>query len=191
MGRRTLAELETLAVRAFIHAKTSEDNARSVARALVAADADGLSSHGLSRLPAYADQAIAGKVDGFAVPTVIRPKPSVIAVDAASGFAFPALQAGFAAAMPAARETGLAAIAIGRSHHFGVAGHAVERLAEGGLIAIAFGNSPAAIAPWGGAKPLFGTNPIAFAWPRAARPPLVIDLSLSKRARGKIMVAAQ
>lgn len=115
----------------------------------------------------------------------------MIAVDAASGFAFPSLDAGFASAIPAARETGLVAVAVGRSHHFGVAGHAVERLADAGLVGIAFGNSPAAIAPWGGAKPLFGTNPIAFAWPRTVRHPLVIDLSLSKVARGKIMVAAQ
>ena len=191
MGRMRLAELETLAVRAFTRSKTSEANAQSVARALVAAEADGLSSHGLSRLAAYCDQAIAGKVDGFATPKIERTKPAVIAVDAASGFAFPALDAGFAAAGPAARETGLVAVAGGRSHHFGVAGHAVERLARSGLVAIAFGNSPAAIAPWGGAKPLFGTNPIAFAWPRTGRTPLVIDLSLSKVARGKIMVAAQ
>ncbi len=191
MGRMRLAELETLAARAFMRSKTSEANAGAVARALVAAEADGLPSHGLSRLAAYCDQAIAGKVEGFATPKVSRPKPAVIAVDAASGFAFPALEAGFAAAVPAAREAGLVAVGIGRSHHFGVAGHAVERLAEAGLVGIAFGNSPAAIAPWGGSKPLFGTNPIGFAWPRAGRAPLVIDLSLSKVARGKIMVAAQ
>ncbi|MBM3533390.1 MAG: Ldh family oxidoreductase [Alphaproteobacteria bacterium] len=191
MGRKTLAELETLAARAFVRSKTSDANARSVVRALVAAEADGLSSHGLSRLAAYCDQAIAGKVDGFATPKVARQKPSVIAVDAASGFAFPALDAGLSAVVPAARETGLVAVAIGRSHHFGVAGHAVERLADAGLVGIAFGNSPAAIAPWGGAKPLFGTNPIAFAWPRTGRHSLVIDLSLSKVARGRIMVAAQ
>ena len=191
MARRSLTELETLAARAFARSKTSEQNARSVARALVAAEADGLPSHGLSRLAAYCDQAIAGKVDGFAVPRASRPKPAVIAVDATSGFAFPALDAGFASAIPAARENGLVAVAVGRSHHFGVAGHAVERLANAGLVGIAFGNSPSAIAPWGGAKPLFGTNPIAFAWPRAGRHPLVIDLSLSKVARGKIMVAAQ
>ncbi len=191
MARRSLSDLETLAARAFARSKTSEQNARSVARALVAAEADGLSSHGLSRLAAYCDQAVAGKVDGCATPRVGRPKPSVIVVDAASGFAFPALEAGFAQAIPAARETGLVAVAVGHSHHFGVAGHAVERLAEAGLVGIAFGNSPAAIAPWGGSRPLFGTNPIAFAWPRAGRPPLVVDLSLSKVARGKIMVAAQ
>ena len=191
MARRSLPDLETLATRAFARSRTSEANARSVARALVAAEADGLSSHGLSRLAAYCDQAIAGKVDGVATPRVSRPKPSVIAVDAASGFAFPALEAGFSAAIPSARETGLVAVAVGHSHHFGVAGHAVERLAEAGLIGLAFGNSPAAIAPWGGSGRLFGTNPIAFAWPRAGRPPLVIDLSLSKVARGKIMVAAQ
>src|SRR5690606_19350669 len=67
----------------------------------------------------------------------------------------------------------------------------VERLAERGLAGFAFGNSPAAIAPWGGKTGVFGTNPIAFAAPRKDGPPLVVDLSLSRVARGKIMVASQ
>jgi (2R)-3-sulfolactate dehydrogenase (NADP+) len=83
-------------------------------------------------------------------------------------------------------------MAVANSHHFGMAGFHVEQPARRGLVALAFGNSPAAIAPWGGGKPLFGTNPIAFACPRLrGEPPLVIDLSLSKVARGKVMLAAQ
>jgi (2R)-3-sulfolactate dehydrogenase (NADP+) len=88
-------------------------------------------------------------------------------------------------------SAGVVGVGVTNSHHFGAAGYHVEPLAARGLVAIAFGNSPAAIAPWGGARALFGTNPIAFACPQAGRPPLVIDLSLSKVARGKIMVAAQ
>ena len=77
------------------------------------------------------------------------------------------------------------------SHHFGVAGYHVEKLANTGIVALLFSNSPEAIAPWGGRKAVFGTNPIAFAAPRRESPPLVVDLSLSKVARGKIMVAAK
>ncbi|WP_277985020.1 Ldh family oxidoreductase [Salinicola tamaricis] len=80
-------------------------------------------------------------------------------------------------------------MAIGRSHHFGVAGEPVERLARAGLVAMAFSNAPSAMAPWGGKRPLYGTNPIAFATPRRDAEPLVIDLSLSKVARGKVMLA--
>ncbi|MEQ8966000.1 MAG: Ldh family oxidoreductase [Azospirillaceae bacterium] len=171
---------------------TSEVNARATAAALVAAEADGLASHGLSRLPAYADQARAGKVDGHATPVVDRPKPGAVRVDAATGFAFPALDAGLPVLESATRALGVAGMAIANSHHFGVAGHPVERLARAGLVGLAFANSPAAIAPWGGARPLFGTNPVAMACPRGAgADPLVVDMSLSKVARGKVMVAAR
>src|SRR5829696_9923790 len=88
-----LAEAEELVARTLLRCRTSEPNARSVARALVNAEADGLKGHGLSRLPSYAAQAKRGKVDGFAEPELSRPRPAVIAVDAAHGFAFPALDA--------------------------------------------------------------------------------------------------
>jgi (2R)-3-sulfolactate dehydrogenase (NADP+) len=78
-----------------------------------------------------------------------------------------------------------------RSHHFGVAGRHVERLAEKGLVALTVSNTPQAMAPWGGKRPVFGTNPIAFAAPRRDAPPLVIDMALSEVARGKILAAAQ
>ena len=90
-----------------------------------------------------------------------------------------------------ARHTGIACAAIIRSHHCGAAGHPVERLAEQGLVAMMFANTPAAIAPWGGATAVFGTNPIAFACPLTGRPPLVVDLALSKVARGNILAAKQ
>jgi (2R)-3-sulfolactate dehydrogenase (NADP+) len=90
---------------------------------------------------------------------------------------------------------GVVAVGVTNSHHFGAAAYHIEPLARAGLVALAFGNSPAAIAPWGGSTGLYGTNPIAFACPRlmpdGGDAPLVIDLSLSKVARGKIMVAAQ
>ncbi len=89
------------------------------------------------------------------------------------------------------KDTGIAAAAIGNSHHAGAAGQPVERLARTGLVGLFFANSPEAIAPWGGSKALFGTDPIAFAAPRRNDAPLVIDMSLSQVARGKIMVAAQ
>lgn len=191
MSRIAADTLTGLATRALCAADTAPENARIVAEALVAADLDGLSSHGVSRLPAYADQAKSGKVDGRAVPDVQRVSASAVRVDARTGFAFPALRMGLDAAVECARETGVAAVAVGNSHHFGVAGHHAERVADAGLVALGFGNSPAAIAPWGGARGLFGTNPIAFAAPRRAQPPLVVDLSLSKVARGKVMIARQ
>ena len=187
----TRAEAEELVAAVLIAHETSDRNAASVARALVAAEIDGQSGHGLSRVAAYAAQARAGKVDGRAEPRLARAAGALLRVDACSGFAFPAIDAAIEALAPLARETGIAAAAIFRSHHFGQAGAHVERLAERGLVALLFGNSPQAMAFWGGARPRLGTNPIAFAAPRTGGPPLVIDLALSRAARGKVMAAKQ
>src|SRR5215212_9235500 len=191
MAALTLAEAEEIVVAALMRANTSEPNARSVARALVRAEAEGLKGHGLSRVPTYAAQARVAKIDGFATPQVTRPKPAVVAVDAAHGFAFPALDAAVAALPEAARAQGVAVAPIRRSHHAGAAGHPVEALAEAGLVALLFANTPAAIAPWGGSVGVFGTNPIAFACPLPDRASIVVDLSLSKVARGNILAAKQ
>src|SRR5262245_66641316 len=91
MATLTLVQAEALVAHALVRNRTSEANATCVARALVAAEADGLKGHGLSRVPTYAAQAKAGKVDGFATPTARRPRPGILAIDAAHGFAFPAL----------------------------------------------------------------------------------------------------
>lgn len=186
--RLSIAQARELAMQALLGVGVGAREAGVTSRALVAAECDGLSSHGLARLPFYLDQILSGKVAGGAVPEV-QVSGSVVHVDAGHGLAFPAITAGVERIVPLAKELGVAAIAIRRSHHFGVAGHPVESLARSGLLAMAFSNAPSAMAPWGGKVPLFGTNPIAFASPRASAEPLVIDLSLSKVARGKVMLA--
>jgi (2R)-3-sulfolactate dehydrogenase (NADP+) len=191
MPTLTLVQAEGLVVRTLTRCRTNIDNARSVARALIAAESDGLKGHGLSRTPMYAAQAKARKVDGTFKPLATRPRPGLIAIDAGYGFAFPAIDLAETELLAAARTQGLAAAAIRKSSHCGAAGHPVERLAENGLVALMFVNTPGAMAPWGGSKALFGTNPVAFACPLRGRPPLVIDLSLSKVARGNVMTAKQ
>ncbi len=186
-----LADAQSLAKTVLVRHDTSEANAECVARALVAAEADGQKGHGLSRLPAYSAQAASGKVDGHAVPTLEQGARAALRIDAGNGFAFPALAMAVDRLSSLAAETGIAAAGVHHSHHFGQAGYHVEQLAASGLIGLVFGNSPKAIAPWGGNAGVFGTNPIAFAAPRRSGPALVIDLSLSKVARGKIMVAAK
>lgn len=168
------------------------ENAASTARALVAAEADGQKGHGLSRVPAYAAQAKAGKVNGRAVPKVVNIAPVALRIDASLGFAYPAIDAAIHSLMPLTKAMGVATAIIHRSHHFGQAGAHVERLADQGLIALMFGNSPKAMAFWGGTQARLGTNPIAFACPMpGGAPPLVIDLALSVTARGKVMAAEQ
>lgn len=190
MAKRSLEELHALAVAVLRASRTSADNSESVARALVKADADGLPSHGAARLPAFSAQAIAGKVDGFAEPKLTVTGDATLRVDAQSGFAFPAIDLGLDRAQEIAGRTGVVAVAVGHSHNAGVMGHHTERMAEHGLAALAFTNSFGAISPWGGHRPLYGTNPIAFSCPRKDAPPLVVDVSLSKVARGKVKLAA-
>jgi len=187
----TLEEFQQLCVKTLVANDTARTNAEHVAHALTAAEADGIRSHGASRLPAYAAQARSGKISGHAEPALRRCATAALHIDAQNGFAYPALSLAIEELTTLTKESGIAAAAISRSHHFGVAGYHVERIAQRGMVGMLFGNSPKAIAPWGGTQPLFGTNPIAFAVPRHEQSPMVIDLSLSKVARGKIMVAAQ
>lgn len=191
MTRLSLENAEARLTGIFATAGASPANAASVAWALVMAEADGLKGHGLSRVPTYLAMLKSGKIDGQVVPKASRPKPGVLAIDAGHGFAYPAIDLAIAEIPDLAREQGIVAAPIRRSNHCGAAGLHVERLAEQGLVALLFANTPGAIAPWGGSKPVFGTNPIAFAAPLAGREPVVIDMALSKVARGPIVAAKQ
>ncbi|MEO0497347.1 MAG: Ldh family oxidoreductase [Pseudomonadota bacterium] len=180
-----------LVAEALVASNTSLPNAASVAGALVKAELWGQVGHGLRRTVAYAAQAKAGKVHGQAVPRAEQPRPGLLLVDAAHGFAYPALDLVVDRLPAIATSQGIAMAGIRRSHHCGVTGLVVDAFARKGLVAMMFANAPAAMAPWGGNRALFGTNPVAFATPVDNAEPLVIDLSLSKVARGKIMAANQ
>lgn len=187
--RLSLIEAEALAAAALAAYGASAASAAATARALVAAEADGQAAHGLARVPAYAAQVRSGKVKGDAVPVAIRAAPGVLRVDAAHGFAYPAIDLALEGLVPLARGQGIAAAAVHRSHHFGQVGAHAERLADAGLVALVFGNTPKAMAFYGGRRAMLGTNPLAFAAPLADGAPLVVDLALSVAARGKIVAA--
>jgi (2R)-3-sulfolactate dehydrogenase (NADP+) len=186
-----VADLEALIARALEASNTSAANARSVARGLTQAEIDGQKGHGLSRVASYSAQAKSGKVDGHAVPDVKQTRSGSLLVDVKNGFAFAAFDLAIARLPDMTRATGIAAAGFTRSHHAGVVGHHVEKLAEAGLVALAFANTPKAMTAWGGRQPIYGTNPIAFAVPHRGHPPVVVDMALSQVARGKILTAAQ
>lgn len=185
----SLAEAEALIAAALRASRVSEAAAVSVARALVAAEAEGQVGHGFSRVADYAAQARSGKVQGHAEPVCTTVAPAALSIDAGHGFAFPALDLAISEGTRAAQEQGCVSMSIHRSHHCGALSVQVDRIAQAGLVGLMVANSPPAMAPWGAATPVFGTNPIAFSAPRAEGPPLVIDLSLSVVARGKVMHA--
>ena len=187
--RISIADAEALIEAALTASEVSPANARSVAHALVTAEAEGQVGHGFSRLGDYAAQAKSGKVNGQAQPACLKTAPGVAMIDAGDGFAFPALDHAANWLRDTAPGQGVAAVGIHRSHHCGALSVQVNRLADMGLVGLMVANSPPAMAPWGAKTPIFGTNPIAFAAPRTGQAPLVIDLSLSRVARGKVMNA--
>lgn len=187
-----LEEIEDLAQRALVAAGTSEANARPLAVATVATEADGVASHGLAYIPIYCEHVQCGKVDGQAVPIMARPSPALITVDAATGFAHPAIDLGFEALVPAAREFGIAALAVKNSYNCGVLGYHTLRLAREGLLAFGFTNAPASIAPVGGRRPVVGTNPFSLAAPDGeGSAAILIDQSASVIAKSEIMKHAR
>jgi len=184
-------DLQELATAALEAAGASIQSAATTARSLVLADASGLASHGVSRIPLYCTHLRNGRVNGAAQPKLESSRGATCVVDADDGLAYPACDLAVSEAIARGREFGIGLAAVVRSNHFGVAAQHLEAVAAAGLVGLALGNSPAGIAPWGGKKPLFGTNPIAAIFPRNSKQPLVIDLSLSEVARGKLLVAAQ
>ncbi len=189
--RLGLDEVRTLVARALARAGATTAMAESTARALVLAEAQGLGSHGLSRVGQYATHLGNGRVDGAAKPSVARRKDGAILVDAASGLAFPACDLAVGEAIAAVRRHGVAFAGVMRSHHCGVLVDHLRPVAAAGFVGLGFANSPAAMPAAGGRHAIFGTNPIAAVFPRRAGDPLMIDLSLSEVARGKVMLAAR
>jgi len=189
--RIAVRELETLMLAALERSGATAAMARATARALAAAEMEGLASHGASRIPQYCGHLRNGRANGGAVPRIARDSKAAALVDAGQGLAFEACGLAVAEAIRRAKEFGVSYVAVTNSNHFGVAAYHLEPVAAAGLVGLAFGNSPAAMPAWGGKRALFGTNPIAAVFPRRDAIPLVIDLSLSAVARGKIMVAAR
>ncbi len=186
-----IPELQSLMSRALANSGATPSMAEATARALAAAESEGLASHGASRIPQYCGHLRNGRANGAAIARVARDSRGACLVDAGGGLAFEACALATGEAVRRAREFGVSFVAVTISNHFGAAAFHVEPIARAGMVGLAMGNSPAAMPAWGGKRALFGTNPIAAAFPRRAAPPIVVDLSLSAVARGKIMVAAR
>ncbi|MFJ2547513.1 Ldh family oxidoreductase [Pseudomonas sp. NPDC087612] len=186
MIRLTLSEAHSLAFSILLHNGFDADHARAVSDTIVAGERDGCASHGLYRVLGCVGSLKAGKVVADARPEVIDQAPSIVRVDAGGGFSQLAFQAGLPLLQAKAQRNGIAALAINRCVHFSALWVEIEQLAEAGLVALAFTPSHAWVAPAGGHRPVFGTNPIAFGWPRAGTHPYVFDFATSAIARGDI-----
>jgi (2R)-3-sulfolactate dehydrogenase (NADP+) len=191
MPRVSFDEAVQRAAAALARAGANDEMALSTARALVLAEAQGIASHGLSRVAQYATHLRNGRADGEAIATVVREHGATLLVDAMDGLAFPACELAVANAIHVASRLGVCFAGVTHSHHAGVLVDHLRPVAAAGMVGLAFANSPAAMPAAGGKHPVFGTNPVAAIFPRPGRDPLMIDLSLSEVARGKIAVAAK
>jgi (2R)-3-sulfolactate dehydrogenase (NADP+) len=187
----SISALTALAEAALCRAGASASMARATAVALIDADASGVPTHGLARLPLYCEHLRSGRARGAAQPRLASAANACCIIDAGGGLAYEALQLAGVEAIARARTHGIAYAGVTNSHHAGAMAYHLRPLAASGLVGLGFSNSPAAINAWGGKRPLFGTNPVAAVFPRRGAAPLVIDLSLTEVVRGKIMLYAE
>lgn len=187
----SLAELTALLARVFRANGCSDSVAETLAANCAGAEAAGSYSHGVFRMDGYVSTLRSEWADGAAEPVIDTPAPSFLRVDAANGFAQPALAAARPQFVEMIRTNGIAALAIRHSHHFGALWPDVEPFAAEGLIALSLVNSFACVVPYGGKRPLLGTNPIAFAAPVDGGDPLVFDFATTVMAHGDVQIAAR
>jgi (2R)-3-sulfolactate dehydrogenase (NADP+) len=172
-------------------AGANEEVAVSLARSVVAAEAEGLTSVGLAHFVDYLDALEAGRIDGRAEPEITRPAGAIILSDARGGAAHTGFDRAFDDFVGTARKFGVAIFSQKAAYTCGALGYFAGRLAEQGLVSIASTNGPALLAGAGGTRPVYCTNPLAFAAPAADGPPLLIDQSSSATAFVNIRDAAQ
>lgn len=184
-------DLQALVARILMQAGMSDANAAIVARVIVVAERDGAHSHGLFRLPGYVSTLRSGWVDGHATPVVKEVAPSMLHADASNGYAQVALDAVRVPLMAMARRQGVATLCVSNSHHFAALWPDVEPFAEAGFVALTVVNARSRVAVFGARKKMLGTNPMAFACPRANGPPLVWDQASSVMSQGEVLRARQ
>lgn len=186
----SIAEATELCERAAAAAGASPYVALSLAKSVVAAEADGQASVGLSHFIDYLDALEAGRIDGRAVPLITYPTPAVILADAKGGAAHPGFDAAYENLVEAARTFGIAMFTQRNAFTCGSLSYFVGRLAERGLASFVATNGPPVVAGSGGTKPVYCTNPLAFGVPVPDQPPLIIDQSSSATAFVNIRAAA-
>lgn len=188
MVNLSLTEAYSLAHQVLRGNGFSEEHAAVVARNVTNGERDGCASHGLWRLLGIVDTLRKGKVSPDAMPVVTDSAPAIVKADAGGAFSLLAFEQALPLLIEKTRHCGIAALAINRCVHFSALFADIEPLTDAGLVGYACTPSHAWVAPAGGTLPLFGTNPIAFGWPRGERPPFIFDMATSAAARGEIQL---
>ncbi|GGE53214.1 lactate dehydrogenase [Pullulanibacillus camelliae] len=184
----SIAHLKAFSKNIFMALGLSKHGATVVSESLIRADLEETPSHGLSRIGIYAKRLKEGRIK--ASPDIkIEKKGGLLKVDGDNGLGHLVSDYALNQAIPMAREHGILGIFIRNSNHFGTAAYYCQKACREGMALIAMTNTPSAMPPWGGKKPYLGTNPIAFGFPTRSGAPVIIDMSSSVVARGKIILA--
>ena len=184
-----LNKIYDLAYKALKKHGCDDFNAESVSTTVTHAERDGSVSHGLFRIPGYIASLKSKKVNGTSRPSCSYLTQNAIRVEGDYGFAPVAIKVGIPELIKTASAHGVGVLTITNTHHFAALWHETEALAENNLIGIACTAYKPSVAPAGAKKPLFGTNPISFAWPRKNKPPVVYDMATASMAMGEVQVA--
>ena len=187
----SLDEIYSLAKNTLINNGCDNLNAEAVSKTVTYAERDGSVSHGLFRIPGYVAALRSKKVKGNSKPTKKNLTQNAIQIDGDYGFAPMAIQIGIPELVKVTKNHGVGVLTIKNTHHFAALWHETEALAENELIGIACTAYMPSVAPAGAIKPLFGTNPISFAWPRKNKTPVVYDMATASMAMGEVQVAAR
>ena len=185
----SLEDIYKLANKTLLTNGCDEETSNILSDLIMKAERDGSLSHGLFRLPAYIAGLKSGKINGKNRPKISKITPSVVKVDGNNCLAPMVLNKSLPELIKAAKENGVAVLSITNSHHMAAMWPETEAIAEEGLVAFACTSYKPAVAPAGSIKPLFGTNPISFAWPRKSKPPVVYDMATASMAMGEVQVA--
>lgn len=186
-----ISELEAIAAEILRRAGMSHVNAGRMATVLVFAQASGIDSHGLMHLPAYVSGMINGAVSPRPDFKMLSVRPGAVTIDGDNG---PGILCGLTAtdqAIQCAAKTGIGAVSVRNSGHFGVAAAYIDRMTSRGMVGLVFSNASPTVAPRGGTTAAFGTNPIAAGFPRKNGPPIIIDMATTNGSRARIRKAAQ
>ena len=187
----TLEEAHDLASKCLLANGCDNENSTAAADRMIQAERDLCQSHGLFRLPWYCKAVTSGRANGKARPRIEQLAPAVIRVDGDGGFAPLGQALAHQPLVDCARTNGIASLAFVNMFHVAALWPEVEKLAMDGLCGFAFTPSYPYVAPAGGIKPVYGTNPMGFSWPRQGQMPLVFDQSSAMMARGEIQICAR
>ncbi|HEU0165571.1 MAG TPA: Ldh family oxidoreductase [Thermomicrobiales bacterium] len=187
--RFDLGQVEAFVADTLVAGGVAPDKAQVAASHLLLADLRGVESHGVARLPGYVARLKAGLIDPQAEVTVVHELASTLALDAHNGLGLLAGQDAMGRTIAKAEESGICMTTVRNSNHFGIAGAYAVMAAERGLGGMAMTNASRLVVPTFASGPMLGTNPIAFAVPVRGARPLIVDMSTSTVAWGKIEIA--